>query len=287
MGSRMNHLLCFGLGFSARSLAEQLSGKGWTITGTSRSAQGAAAIAARGYRGFVYDATAPLPPDALAGVTHVLISAPPTAAGDPVLCHCTAQLQRLAPRWVGYLSTTGVYGDRGGAWVTEDDPLSPSTERGARRLAAEQAWLATGLPVHLFRLAGIYGPGRNQLESVRDGTARRIIKEGQVFSRIHVADIATVLEASIARPNPGRAYNVCDDLPCPPQDVIAYAADLLHVPPPPEVDFAQAELSPMARSFYAESKKVSNRRIRGELGVHLAYPTYREGLQALLASLTR
>ena len=286
MENRMNHLLCFGLGFSARALAERLSGQSWLITGTSRSAQGAAAIAARGYRAFVYDGTAPLPPEALTGVTHVLVSAPPDAAGDPVLRHCTAQLQRLAPRWAGYLSTTGVYGDRAGAWVTEDDPLSPSTERGARRLAAEQDWLATGLPMHLFRLAGIYGPGRNQLESVRDGMARRIIKEGQVFSRIHVADIATVLEASIAAPRPGRAYNVCDDLPCPPQEVIAYAADLLHVPPPPEVDFAAAELSPMARSFYAESKKVSNRRIKSELGVSLAYPTYREGLQALLAALT-
>jgi nucleoside-diphosphate-sugar epimerase len=178
-------------------------------------------------------------------------------------------------RWLAYLSTTGVYGDRGGEWVEEDSPLSPSTERGRRRLAAERQWLALhashGLPVHIFRLAGIYGPGRNQLMSVADGTARRIVKPGQVFSRIHVEDIATVLEASMARPNPGAAYNVCDDLPCPPQEVIAFAAELLGRPLPPEIPLDAAELSPMARGFYAESKRVSNRRIKTELGVRLAY----------------
>lgn len=283
----MNHLLCFGLGFSARALAARLAARGWTISGTSRSAQGVADIAATGYRAFAFAGTAPLPQHAYAGVTHVLASAPPDAQGDPVLRQCTEQLRRAAPRWVGYLSTTGVYGDRGGAWVSEDDPLAPATERGARRLAAERAWLATGLPVHIFRLAGIYGPGRNQLEAVRDGSARRIVKPGQVFSRIHVEDIATVLEASIARPNPGRAYNVCDDAPCPPQEVVAHAARLLGRPLPPEIPFAAAELSPMARSFYGESKRVANRRLHTELGVTLAYPSYREGLAALLAGLTR
>jgi nucleoside-diphosphate-sugar epimerase len=194
---------------------------------------------------------------------------------------------RRAPNaaWIAYLSTTGVYGDHGGGWVTEESPLAPNTERGARRLAAERQWLALPQPAHLFRLAGIYGPGRNQLLTVVDGTARRIIKPGQVFSRIHVDDIAATLEASIASPNPGRAYNVCDDEPCPPQDVVAYAAKLLGKPVPPDIAFVDAALSPMARSFYADSKRVSNRRIREELGVKLLYPTYREGLKALAAAI--
>lgn len=289
----MTHLLCFGMGFSARALALHLAGRGWRVTGTSRSAAGAAAIAALGHRSFVFDGSAPLPEEAYAGVTHVVVSAPPDAAGDPVLRACGSQLVAKARdiQWLAYLSTTGVYGDRAGEWVTEDSPLTPATERGARRLAAETGWLdlhrSHGLPVHLFRLAGIYGPGRNQLLSVLDGTARRIIKAGQVFSRIHVEDIASVLEASIARPHPGRAYNVCDDEPCPPQQVVAHAAELLGLPLPPEVIFEQANLSPMARSFYAESKKVSNRRIKEELGVVLAYPTYREGLAALARTLIR
>ncbi len=193
-------------------------------------------------------------------------------------------------KWVGYLSTTGVYGDRGGDWVDEDSPLEPTTARGQRRLEAERSWLRLhsdfGLPVHLFRLAGIYGPGRNTLLNVRDGSAKRIIKPGQIFSRIHVEDIAGVLAASIAKPNPGRAYNVCDDEPCPPQEVVAFAADLLGLPLPPEIPFEQAELSPMAKSFYADSKRVSNRRIKTELGYKLIYPNYRDGLRALLPTLT-
>jgi nucleoside-diphosphate-sugar epimerase len=191
-------------------------------------------------------------------------------------------------RWVGYLSTTGVYGDRRGGWVDEADLRDASTARGRARVAAEDAWLALqrdhGLPVHLFRLAGIYGPGRGPFEKVRDGTARRIVKPGQVFSRIHVDDIAATLRASIARPNPGAAYNVCDDEPAPPEDVLAFAADLLGLPPPPEVPYDAAEMTAMARSFYAESKRVSNRRIKDELGVVLRWPTYREGLRALLAA---
>ena len=289
----MNHLFCFGMGFSARSLAARLAAKGWTVTGTSRSATGAGAVAAAGYRALVFDGTAQLPAGALDGVSHVVVSAPPDAAGDPVLRVCADDLIAHARDigWLAYLSTTGVYGDRGGAWVTEDAPLTPNTERGHRRLAAETAWLALleqhQLPVHIFRLAGIYGPGRNQLLSVLDGTAKRIVRQGQVFSRIHVEDIATVLEASIAKPHPGRAYSVCDNEPCPPQDVVAYAAELLGQPAPPAIAFEDATLSPMARSFYADSKRVSNRRIREELGVRLAYPTYREGLAALLTSLRR
>ena len=271
-------LFCFGLGYSARALCRRL--RGWRLAGTSRAAGTVDGIAAA-----AFDGQAPMPgaADRLRGVTHVLLSAPPDADGDPVLRHHLGDLRALPDlAWVGYLSTTGVYGDRGGDWVDEDSPLTPSTDRGRRRLAAEQAWLASGLPVHLFRLAGIYGPGRNQFVSLRAGKAQRIDKPGQVFSRIHVDDIAAVLAASIDRPAPGRAYNVCDDEPAPPADVVAYAAALLGVPPPPLIPFDQAELSPMARSFYAESKRVSNARIKQELGVTLAYPTYREGLAALL-----
>jgi nucleoside-diphosphate-sugar epimerase len=287
----MSHLFCFGLGFTGKVLARRLRDHGWQVTGTSRNAAGARAIEALGHRAYVFDGTAPLPEDAFATVTHVVVSIPPGASGDPVLrWHSQDFAQRTARfRWLGYLSTTGVYGDHGGAWVTEDTPLTPNTERGARRLAAERAWLDLhrhhGLPVHVFRLAGIYGPGRNTLLQLRDGTARRIIKPGQVFSRIHVDDLAAVLEASMARPDPGRAYNVCDDEPAPPQDVVAYGARLLGLPEPPGIAFAGADLSPMALSFYADSKRVSNRRMTDELGVRLRFPSYREGLENLLPTL--
>ncbi|MGL4592647.1 MAG: SDR family oxidoreductase [Aestuariivirga sp.] len=287
----MTHLLCFGLGFSARVLAARLAARGWTISATSRTAAGAAAIAAMGYRGWIFDGTSPLGDAAFDGVTHIVDSAPPGAEGDPVIARNRPQLVARTRQitWAAYLSTTGVYGDHAGGWVDEDTPLTPNTERGWKRVEAETQWLdlwrETGFPIHLFRLAGIYGPGRNQLLSIRDGSARRIIKPGQVFSRIHVEDIARVLEASMAHANPGRAYNVCDDEACPPQDVIAHAAELLGRPVPPDIPFAAAELSPMARSFYADSKRVSNARIRSELGVTLAYPTYREGLGALAKDL--
>ncbi|MCX7345992.1 MAG: SDR family oxidoreductase [Alphaproteobacteria bacterium] len=287
----MTHLLCFGLGFSARVLAARLAARGWTISATSRTAAGAAAIAAMGYRGWIFDGTSPLGDAAFDGVTHIVNSAPPGAEGDPVIARNRPQLAARARQvtWAAYLSTTGVYGDHAGGWVDEDTPLTPNTERGWKRVEAETQWLdlwrESGFPIHLFRLAGIYGPGRNQLLSIRDGSARRVIKPGQVFSRIHVEDIARVLEASMAYPHPGRAYNVCDDEACPPQDVIAYAAELLGRPVPHDIPFAEADLSPMARSFYADSKRVSNARIRSELGVTLAYPTYREGLTALAKGL--
>jgi nucleoside-diphosphate-sugar epimerase len=190
-------------------------------------------------------------------------------------------------QWVGYLSTVGVYGDHQGGWVDEDTALTPATARGLARVAAEAAWQAVpGLAPHIFRLAGIYGPGRGPFEKVRDGSARRIIKPGQVFSRIHVDDIAQVLAASIARPDPGRVYNVCDDDPAPPQDVLSHAAQLLGLPEPPAVPYDGAAMSPMARSFYAESKRVRNDRIKDELGVRLIHPDYRTGLAALLAAET-
>lgn len=275
----MPHLFCFGLGFSAQALLRRLQGEGWRISGTNRDG-----APIEGVTVWRFDGSAPVPEAALEGVTHLLLSVPPGAQGDPVLQHHHVTLARRGFDWVGYLSTTGVYGDRDGGWVDEDSPLAPSTERGHRRLEAERAWL--DLPnTHLFRLAGIYGPGRNQLVSIMDGTAKRIVKPGQVFSRIHVDDIAGVLAASIDLPDPGRAYNVCDDEPGPPQDVVAFAAELLGMKPPPEIAFDQADLSPMARSFYAESKRVSNRRIKQELGYRLLYPTYREGLRALQSTV--
>ena len=230
---------------------------------------------------------APVDAAALAGVTHVLVSAPPTLAGEQLLPLFETALwaQNGGIDWLGYLSTTGVYGDHAGAWIDEDTPPGPLGARGQRRVEAEQAWLDLGaaadIGVHLFRLAGIYGPYRNQLSAVKNGTARRINKPGQVFSRIHVDDIAQVLTASIARPQAGRAYSLCDDEPAPPQDVVAFAAQLLGLDPPPLVDFEEAELSDMARSFYSENKRIANARIKTELGVTLAYPDYRIGLTAL------
>ena len=280
----MNHLLCFGFGFSARALAARLQGKGWDISATSRDAEGLRRISASGAAGFLFEPGFIIP----SSVTHILVSAPPDADGDPVLRWFEPQLRQRAAdfKWVGYLSTTGVYGDKGGDWVDENSALEPHTERGKRRLSAELAWLKLqldhGFRVHIFRLAGIYGSGRNPFIALRNGTAKRIIKPGQIFSRIHVEDIAGTLEASIKHPHPARAYNVCDDEPCPPQDVVAYAAELLGVPLPPETAFEDAQLSPMAKSFYADSKRVSNARLKTELGYELLYPNYRSGLAALL-----
>lgn len=290
----MAHLLCFGLGYSARHLARRLKAEGWRISGTARSEEGVARLADEGFEGLQFDGSAKIGgfPALAADVTHLLLSVPPGEDGDPVFtCH-GEDIAALAPQlsWAGYLSTTGVYGDRQGGWVDETSELTPATERGRRRVAAEAAWQglqhSAGLPLHIFRLAGIYGPGSNQLVSLLKGKSRRVVKPGQVFSRIHVDDIASILQASIARPNPGQIYNVCDDEAAPPQDVVAYAAELLGRPAPPEVAFEAAEMSPMGRSFYAESKRVSNGRIRQELGVELAYPTYREGLAALLETLS-
>ncbi|RWR46647.1 SDR family oxidoreductase [Sinirhodobacter ferrireducens] len=277
----MSVLLSVGHGYSAQALARVLLPRGWRIVATTRSADKAAALRATGVEVQVWTG-GPLP---LAGVTHLLSSVAPDAAGDPVLTACGAQIAAAAGQldWAGYLSTVGVYGDHAGGWVDEDTPLTPATTRGEMRVAAERAWAAIpGLPLHIFRLAGIYGPGRGPFEKVREGTARRILKPGQVFSRIHVDDIAQVLAASIARPNPGRVYNVCDDDPAPPEDVLSHAAALLGLPEPPGVPFDAADLSPMARSFYAENKRVRNDRIKTELGVRLRYPDYRAGLAALL-----
>jgi nucleoside-diphosphate-sugar epimerase len=284
----MTHVLFFGLGYSAKALATRIRDQGYPVSATYRSEDSRAEIERLGYRSIAFDA---LNEQDLVGVTHGVVSAPPGAAGDPVLLRHRPLLQDVARQfaWFAYLSTTGVYGNQEGGWVDESSPLIPNTERGERRLAAEEQWLSLWrdyeLPLHIFRLAGIYGPGRNQLEAVAAGTARRIIKPGQIFGRIHVEDLASVLEASMARPNPGSAYNVCDDEPCPPQEVVSFAAKLLGLPEPPAIPFEEAQLSPMAASFYADSKRVVNDRIKRELGVVLRYPSYREGLAALLPGL--
>ncbi|MEL6296259.1 MAG: SDR family oxidoreductase [Pseudomonadota bacterium] len=278
-------LLSFGHGYSAQALEQLLLPEGWTIIGTTRGIEKADAMRQRGLTALTFPS--PKIVDAVKTATHVLVSAGPNAEGDPILTQYRDVIGATAPtlEWVGYLSTTGVYGDHNGAWIDESTPLAPSTQRGQWRKAAEQAWIdIPDLPLHIFRLAGIYGPGRGPFEKVRRGTARRIIKKGQVFSRIHVDDIAQVVTASINRPNPGAVYNVCDDDPAPPQDVISYAAELLELPEPPAVAFEKAEMTPMARSFYAESKKVRNDKIKDELGVALKYSNYREGLAALLAA---
>ncbi len=283
-------LFCFGLGYSALALARVLAGEGWRIAGTCRTEAKQRDLLKAGIAAQIFDRGRPLAnPDAMAGTAFILSSVPPDAAGDPVLDHHAADLARLeGVEWIGYLSTTGVYGDRGGDWVDETSPRNPSGERGLRRVAAEDGWLRLwnrdALPVHLFRLAGIYGPGRSALDSLRQGTARRVVKPGQVFGRIHVDDIVAVLRASMRRPRPGAAYNLCDDSPADPAAVIEHAAALLGMDPPPAVPFESADLSPMARSFYADSKRVSNQRIKTELGVRLRHPDYRAGLAALLAA---
>ncbi|MEM9433581.1 MAG: SDR family oxidoreductase [Pseudomonadota bacterium] len=279
-------LLSFGHGYSAQALSRSLLASGWRVIGTTRSDEKALNLQETGIEPIVWPGSDLK--EALGNATHILISAGPNENGDPVINALRSTIASAADGlvWAGYLSTTGVYGDQQGGWVDESTPLQPSTRRGQSRVAAERAWqeLAsqTGLPLHIFRLAGIYGPGRGPFSKVRNGTARRIVKKNQVFSRIHVEDIAQVLLASIKRPNPGAIYNVCDDAAAPPQDVIAYAAELLGLPLPPEVDFASADMTPMARSFYSESKRVSNRLMKSELGVDLKYPDYKTGLSALL-----
>jgi hypothetical protein len=275
------HLLCFGIGYSARILASLLGDNGWRVTGTSRDPGGPDCLC--------FDRDHPLASAAFGGVTHILVSIPPDDAGDPVLDRHGEDIAAIPDLcWLGYLSTTGVYGDRAGAWVDECSELHPSGPRGLRRVAAEAGWLDLwrrhGVPAHIFRLAGIYGPGRSPFETLRAGTARRINRPGQVFSRIHVDDLASVLVASIASPRPGAIYNVCDDEPAAPEAVITHAALLLGLPAPPLVPFEAAGLSPMAKSFWDDNKRVSNALIKDELGVALRHPNYRDGLAAILAA---
>jgi len=285
----MNRLLCFGLGYSAERIARRLANERWHVTGTARTPAGVAAIVAQGYDALHFDGTQPHDEmrSAITKATHLLLSAPPDASGDPLLHQHERDLAGAKSlRWIGYLSTLGVYGDSGGEWIDETAPPRSRSLRGQRRIAAEAKWLdlgrRLGIPTHVFRLAGIYGPGRSAIERLREGTAHRIVKPGQVFNRIHVDDIAATVRVAIER-GTHDIYNVADDEPSPPQDVVSFAAELLQVPPPPEVPFSDAKLTPMAASFYADNRRVSNRRIRQDLGVALQFPTYREGLRAILS----
>ncbi|HUO93697.1 MAG TPA: SDR family oxidoreductase [Rhizomicrobium sp.] len=283
------NLFCFGFGYSAAALARRLSIDGWRVAGTARSDDKTASLQREGFTAFTFDGLSW--PDALdaalAEAEAILISTPPTENGDPVLHIGAGRLRAVKPRWLGYLSSTGVYGDRQGEWVDETATPAPSSPRSQKRLEAELAWRdfagETSAPLHIFRIAGIYGPERNALESLLAGTARRFEKPGQIFSRIHVDDLAAVLAASIAKPSPGAIYNVCDDEPASQADVVAFGAELLGMPPPPLEKFADAEpgLSEMAKSFYRDSKRVRNDKMKRQLGVTLAYPTYREGLESL------
>jgi nucleoside-diphosphate-sugar epimerase len=278
-------LFCFGLGFSAMATAKRLSAQGWRIAGTARSEASLAKLRAQGLAVQAFDWDRPLiDPSVLSQAQSILSSIAPDERGDPVIAHHGAVLAKC-PAWIGYLSTTGVYGDAGGAWVDEHAARAARSPRGLARIAAEDQWLALG--AEIFRLAGIYGPGRNQLESLREGTAKRLVKPGQVFSRIHVDDIALAVAAAIGRPSRGAIYNVADDEPAPPQTVVAFGAQLLKVDPPPEQSFesARAHMSPMAQSFYADNKRIDNRKLKRALGLRLLYPTYRQGLSACLSSL--
>ena len=272
----MKTLLSIGHGYTAQALARRLTG--WRIIGTTRTPEGVAELAAQGIEARLWPGE-DLP---LGEATHLLTSVPPGAA-DPVLAAHGAQIAAAGLEWVGYLSTTAVYGHHDGAWVDETTPPAPSTPRGAARLKAEQAWTALGVPLHIFRLAGIYGPGRGPFEKVRDGSARRIIKPGQVFSRIHVDDIAQAIEAALALET-GTVLNIADDEPAPPQDVITEAARLLGIAPPPEEDFetAKSRLTPMALEFYSANRRITNALMKEELSLTLLHPTYREGLRAIL-----
>ena len=258
------HLFCFGLGYTASALSGDLHAQGWRVSGTCRPGEEGRAKKenVEGVDLHVFAPDHSFDRSCLEGVTHILCSIPPLGDGaDLVLSEYGEAIAGLSSlQWLGYLGTTGVYGDACGGWVDEDTPLDPSGARGKARLAVENAWLALwrerGVPVHLFRLAGIYGPGRNALESVRAKKAHRIVKPGQVFSRIHVEDIVSVLKASMEKPYPGRAYNVCDDFPAPPQDVVLYACELLGLTPPGEVPFEEATLSEMAKSFYEFANRI-------------------------------
>jgi len=283
-------LVILGLGYSAGFFAREALNRGWEVTGTVRSAEKAARLSREGIRTLVFDgfAVSSFLAKAVAEAQAVLVSVQPGEAGDPALA-CLAKDLAAAQelRWIGYLSTIGVYGDHGGTWIDETTAPRPSF-RSQLRLGIERDWAAlgerSGKAVQIFRLSGIYGPGRNPITKLRQGKANRLIKPGQVFNRIHVDDITGVLMASLERPRHGAVYNVTDDEPAPPQDVVSLAASLAGLEPPPETPFDPAKLSPMAAAFYGENKRVSNALVKRELGYRFRYPTYREALPVLLAS---
>lgn len=285
--ARNKKLFCFGFGYTAGFLAERLMAYGWQIAGTTTSAKKRDFLKKNGIEAHLFDRTHPLtdPFHTLADVTHILLSIPPNSDGDPVFNMHGADIAALRNlEWIGYLSTTGVYGDQGGNWVDEKKPTAPGNRRGTLRLKAEEQWhtlfMNEGLPLHVFRLAGIYGPGRSAIDAVRSGTAQCIDKPGHVFNRIHVDDIVQALIASFNKPHPGAVYNLADDAPSPSHEVIRFACNLLGLEAPPLIPFEQAELAPIVRSFYKDNKRIHNGLIKDELGVHLLYPDYHSGLQA-------
>lgn len=279
----------FGLGFSSLASAAALRERGQfgTIWGTVREPEKALALSSGYLKAVVFDGTAPGPAvgAALKQSSHVVISIAPDAAGDVVLRHHRADLDAMPDlQWLCYYSTVGVYGDFGGAWIDETAPLNPKNARSDHRARAEQEWIdyarAQNVPLTILRLAGIYGPGRSSFDKLADGTARRVVKQGQVFNRIHVADIGRITALAAEQRLDG-VFNLADDEPAPPQDLITYAAEKMGVAPPPEVPFETAEMTPMARSFYADNKRVSNKAIKDALGIELLFPDYRAGLDAV------
>jgi nucleoside-diphosphate-sugar epimerase len=286
------HVLILGAGYSGTAIAKALAPAAQSVSGTTRAPEKLARLKAAGIEPLLFDGDAISPElaDAMARATHLVQSIAPGRLGDPMFRAATPPLEALLPKlqWVGYLSTVGVYGDHGGGWVTEDTPIKPVSERSRERVEAENAWLAygawRGIPVAVLRLAGIYGPGRNALRNLAEGTARRVIKQNQVFNRIRVEDIGAAA-AFLAGRGIGGIFNVTDDEPGPPQDVVAEAARLMGVEPPPEIPFETADMSPMARSFYGENKRVSNGRLR-HAGFEFAFPNYRVSLAQLWASGT-
>ena len=279
-------LLCLGYGYVARRLAKTLTREGWRIAGTARAEAKATALDAEGVEPIEWDADG-LGPHAFDGTSTILVSMPPDGDGCPAYAAAEPSLIYYARNfsWIGYLSSNGVYGDHGGAWVDENSALNATSPRARHRAHAEAQWAglaaALAVPLVIFRLPGIYGPGRSALDTVRDGRAQRIVKPGQMFSRCHVDDIAAALRASIANPGAGALFNIADDEPAPPQDVIAYACELLGVAPPPLIPIENANLSEMARSFYDDNKRVSNALMKERLQITLNYPTYRDGLRAI------
>ena len=284
MENSKKSLFCFGPGFSLKVLARQLLNNDWSVSGTYREADGAENLAALGIDPIPFNAA----DAAMESATAIISAVPPSAEGDPVLARYGDQLANISKQaWIGYLSTTGVYGDTGGALVDEASALNPSNDRSQWRATCEQGWLSVS--AHIFRLSGIYGQGRSSVDRLRLGLARRIDNPGHLFSRIHVDDIAQTLIASINQPSPGQIYNLCDDEAAEQQVVEAYAAELLGIEPPPLVPFDEAirEMSPIAKTFWQDNRRVDNARIKNELGVKLIYPTYREGLTAIYQSSSR
>ena len=272
-------VLVLGCGYVGTAFAQTLADQGAFVQGTCRSADSAEALRQAGVAPILFDGTASAElVETAHKATHILASIPPGPDGDPALLALSPVWSPKAGTWIGYLSTTGVYGDRAGGWAFEDDAPTPLSVEAKRRAEAEAAWRALASPAHVFRLPGIYGPGRSALEQVLSGTARRIDKPGQVFSRAHRTDIVSALTASMAKPNPGRIYNICDDHPCASGEVIVEACRLLGREPPPLIAFEAAGLSEMGKRFYSECKRVSNARAKDELGWELTFPTYFKGL---------